>query len=99
MLIQVSSSMSCRGWEENSSDLIETDEKTLKEYIIKEVLMDEWEYTREESIKELENKNGGFGGWELYGDEINYEGEESCVTYKVYVPTQEDVDMLLRNMK
>ncbi len=99
MLVRSSSSVSCRGWEENDSDLIETDHKTLREFIIVDVLMEDWEMSREEAEEELKESDG-YGCWEVCSDtSINFEGEESCVTYSVYIPTQEDVDLLLRNMK
>lgn len=98
MLIQSSSSSSCRGWEENDSDLTETDHKTLREYIINEILMYEWDLTREESIEKLDNDPDVCGGWEGDEDQYNWEGEEGTVTYKIFKPTQEYIDMLIRNM-
>ena len=50
MLVRSSSSVSCRGWEENDSDLIETDHKTLREFIIVDVLMEDWR-CREKKLK------------------------------------------------
>ena len=98
MLVQVNSSSSCRGWEENTSYLVETDHPTLRDYIIEEMMMKESGMTREESIKALDDVTIDFG-WDIVEeDEISYEGEEVCTTYTIFRPTQKYVDMLLRNM-
>jgi len=98
MLIQSSSSSSCRGWEENGSDLTETDHKSLREYVLNEIIMYEYDMTIEESIEELDNNNCDFGGWNGDESQYNWEGEEGTVTYKIFKPTQEYIDMLIRNM-
>lgn len=98
MLVEICSSSSCRGWEENTSRLVETDSPTLRDYIIDHMLMEESGMTREESINELDRTRSDFGWEVLEDDEINYEGEEICTTYTIFTPTQEYVDMLLRNM-
>ncbi len=98
MLVQINCSSSCRGWEDNSSDVIETDQTTLRDYIVVEMLMNEEGYSREESNEQLDTPKDCFG-WEVIDkDEISYEGEEVTVTYMTFKPDQEYVNMLLRNM-
>lgn len=97
MLVKISSSDSCRGWEGNSSRIIETEQPTLRDYIISKI-MDDYGYTKEEAIDELDAENDDFG-WTEDGDDIHYEGEESCTTYESFKPSREFVNMLLRNME
>ena len=98
MLIKESSSSSCRGWEGNSSGLIETEHTSLREYLIVEVIMYDYDMTREESIEELDGEQDDFGGWSGGDDEYDFEGEESTVSYRVFKPTQDYIDMLTRNL-
>ena len=98
MLIQSSSSSSCRGWEENTSGLTETDHKTLRDYILNEIIMYEYDMTMEESIEELDSDNDDWGGWDGDESQYNWEGEEVTVSYTIFKPTQKFIDMLIRNM-
>ena len=99
MLIKTSSSSSCRGWEGNSSGIIETEHPTLREYLITEIIMYDYDMTREESIEELDSRDSNeWGGWTGKEDEYDYEGEECTVSYRVFKPTQEYIDMLTRNL-
>ena len=95
MLVQVSGSVSCRGWENNSSDLVET-KLSLKEYIIQEVLMEEWEMSREESESQLEESDD-WGGWSFEFGSWNYEGEENTISYSEFKPSRDYLNMIRRN--
>ena len=98
MLIKKSSSESCRGWEGNDSSIIETSCQTLREYIL-QLIMDDYDFDMEESIEELDGEKSDFG-WECNHDSsyIDYEGEEFTCSYEVFKPTQEYIDMLIRNL-
>ncbi len=94
MLVQRNDSVGSRGWEENSSELIETNCSTLEEYV-REYIKEDWDL---ETDKDVENFINESDEWSLSENECSCEGDESTTTFVVFEPTQEYVDMLLRNM-
>lgn len=93
MFIQIISSDSCRGWEGNDAEIVETECSTLKEFM-EELMRDEFDMDEEEIAKELTGelwKEQGFGFFpegEVDGEvlEYGYEDEETTTTYRVYEP-------------
>lgn len=107
MLVQIVVSESVRGWEQNTCNIIDTDLQTLREFVIKDIDCDDLlEDERNEDysdVLEYLEKN-----WEDYGlglhrgcDEeegYHFEWEESTVSYRVFNPDHEFLEMIKRNM-
>ena len=99
MLIQRTGSSSCRGWENNNSNLVEW-EGTFRDYI-KSIIGDRYGCETEEELNNLMTpvKSGEFGMKWLNDTSCGFDEDEYNEQYEVFEPTQDLIDMLQRNVK
>lgn len=100
ILVKISTSSSCRGWEENSSSIEEWEGDTLKGYV-ENWLRDDWDLNDDQVEREMSgqvHEDCCFGmvegGSESGG--YNHEGEECTITFEKFEPSDEFVDMIVR---
>jgi hypothetical protein len=94
MLINIISSGGCRGWEGNSVRLVKTEYTSVREYVIHEVLMNEYDLSYDESVSELDiEKNDSFG-WSEYKDVIQFQDEEYNCEYVQFKPDNDYLEMI-----
>jgi hypothetical protein len=98
ILVMKSSSIICRAWERNGFDVEEFD-GTLREYVIKDMRIEE-EYI-DKFMSGADQERTGFGIYPGGSEEdgYEYEGEEISISYSIFNPSQKFVDMLQKYVK